>query len=1195
MTLPAVVLLQRNARPLVAVGAVLVLLSLLSLLGIWEHLAEGRSLAVVALVCGCAVLLASFRLRTHVGACLQATDALNQRLQLLAGVSRHVGSPILVTDSDGRAVWVNEAFERDTGYRSAEMLGTRPGPRFRSPHADPKVVEQVRQALKTHSDLEVDLLHRFRDGKDRWVRLILAAQRNEAQRFTGFVVVMVDVDRQVRIRNAYRQTLRDQAALFNALDEYTMMAEADAEGRFTRVNPRFATASGYAEDELIGQTIESLASDRHPAFFWGQLWERVRAGRPWQGELCHRGKQGQLFWTQALITPFTDEHGQLERLVMIQSDVSEHHQARRELSKSQSLLTRTSRLAGVGGWYTDPVGHGLHMTPECRRLLGIDDLKALSLGDLWQVFDAGARLTVRQALRELETNLRPEVSLVVPVNPVTGATARWVKMVASHGETDADGSGRTVRRLIGAVQDYTPQVLAQQRIREEQRIMHSAVDAVGEAFALFDAQGQLLYCNDEQAAWLPGHSLRLGMPHAEMLQLIARQGMFQDAIGREADWVDEVLAAPQRGDPDRIRQTVDGRWIRFVDRITADGHRVVLRHDVTELQSALVRADAAVASKEQFLANMSHEIRTPLNAVTGMLQLLADTSLDPQQSVMVEKSRLAARSLLGVINDVLDFSKISAGKMELHPAPFRLADLRREIEAILEGALAQRRLQLVIEADSSLPEVLTGDAVRLRQVLVNLGGNAIKFTEQGRVTLGWQRLACTESTVRVRFFVRDTGIGIAPEKQASVFESFAQEDASTHRRYGGSGLGLTISRYLVERMGGRIQLESEPGRGSLFWFDIELPVAAEANLAPLSPPTPAALLRLDGVRVLLVEDNELNQEVARSLLAKVGAQVTLAVNGLQAIERLRVQPQSFDVVLMDMQMPVLDGLRATESIRRGLGLVDLPVVAMTANATVSDRDACFKSGMNAHIGKPFDIGEVVSVVRQLMRTAGHEPSRASPLSAGADGAGGAVLEDAAALRRLGGDADLLVQLRARFVDAAQGLVQQADARLARAEWSAVADAMHQLKASAGVIGAPRLSHAAVMCEDHFRRDVQPFPAARGKDMLDQVRWDLANVVAQLSVAPPASGPGAARPTGKGVDGPAMGAALEALKALQPLLVSADMEAIDEYDRWRQTHAVARDPRFSQFNDCIERMDLIAAADECARLLSASDHTIRSPE
>ncbi|MEZ5701973.1 MAG: ATP-binding protein [Burkholderiaceae bacterium] len=469
-------------------------------------------------------------------------------------------------------------------------------------------------------------------------------------------------------------------------------------------------------------------------------------------------------------------------------------------------------------------GNSLYMTPECRALLDVAEGELGSCADLWQCFAPGARLVARAQLAELMARKRDQVDFVAPLRPTPDAGPRWVKFVASFRDSGHAGVDRLAGRIIGAVQDYTAQVLAQQQIREDQRILHSAMDAVGEAFALYDPQNRLVYFNDEYAAWMPeGQRTGEGMRYEDLLRFVADRGDVEEAVGREAEWVQGVMRSVHRGEPDRVRKMSDGRWIRFVDRVTTDGYRVVFRSDVTELQMALIKADAAAQSKDRFLANMSHEIRTPINAIMGMLDLLGHTRLDDEQAGMVKRSLMATRSLLDILNDILDHSKIEAGMMQLHEVPFRLSDLREELEIILSGALGEKPLKLVYEIDPDLPTVVLGDPVRLKQVLINLGGNALKFTSAGRVTLRWKLVQRAQGRPRIRFEVQDTGIGIAPEMQTTIFDGFSQGESSTARRFGGSGLGLTISRRLVRFMGGDIALSSRSGVGSTFAFEVEFP------------------------------------------------------------------------------------------------------------------------------------------------------------------------------------------------------------------------------------------------------------------------------------------------------------------------------------------------------------------------------------
>ncbi|MBU0498734.1 MAG: response regulator [Gammaproteobacteria bacterium] len=936
----------------------------------------------------------------------------------------------------------------------------------------------------------------------------------------GFMVV-----RQIGLSNRQlRELASDLAFQKFALDQHAIVSSTDIQGRITYANDSFCTISGRERTELLGNNLCIAFSGEQSQPQLENMWQTLDRGKVWHGEIESRAKNGQPFWVSSTVVPFLDEKGQPFKYISISTDISERMQMQERVNETNKFLYSLTDNMGEGVYALDTEGRCIFLNREGERLLG------------WT----------------LEELAGQDIHDIIHSHKADGSPLPASECPAS--------------RAIADCSSY----------RSEDEVF------IRKSGAVFPVS-------------------MVAVPIHEQKELTGSVAVFQDISSR--------------------------------------------KHYERELAAAKEAAEEANRAKSRFLANMSHEIRTPMNAIIGMSYLALQTELDPSQRNYVEKVHRSAESLLGVINDILDFSKIEAGKLDMEAADFLLEDVLDNLSNLVGLKAEEKGIELLFDVAADVPAALIGDSLRLSQILVNLGNNAIKFTEAGEVVVSVRRAAMSEARVDLHFTVKDTGIGMTPEERARLFLTFSQADASTTRKYGGTGLGLAISRKLVELMQGEIWVESEPGKGSSFHFRVRLglgkqqqrparPVLEMAGLralvvddnssareileamlgrlgmavetvpncaralerlkdrdgkpgetfnlvlmdwrmpgkdglecieelrregvsglpaiimvtaygrddalkeaarmemdlkSVLSKPVSAsavldavtevlghglvkvsrakerdriyndAMRQLQGARVLLVEDNEYNQELAVGLLSSCGASIEVAGNGLEALRML--ETTRYDGVLMDCQMPVMDGYTATVEIRRQERLRDLPIIAMTANAMVDDIQRALQCGMNDHIAKPVNVRDMYLTLAKWIKpvregAADTLPGAPVPVEQGLPPdppAPASEINREQALARLDGNLAFYTKMLLKFAATQGGAVSLIQDLLAQGDENGAKRAAHTLKGTAATIGADTLARQSAALEEALK-DASGNPEA----LLEAIQAGLQRVLDEIA-------------------------------------------------------------------------------------------------
>lgn len=790
--------------------------------------------------------------------------------------------------------------------------------------------------------------------------------------------------------------------------------------------------------------------------------------------------------------------GEADAVACVLTDITRHKLAEATALARVESERKIFDAASVLLIVLDREGRVLRQNAASSRLFG-PLLDSAPPPLLWSraVSEDAARLEVcfHNALREGTQSLG--VTLMRANEHPDGAWIAWTLDVLRQGiGIDGGNAGESAGMLFTGT-DETRNIQTEQERAGLERTLEAVWQNAPEALALLNAEGLIISVN---SAFL------------EFCQLSERDvqdRLLFSILERPDEPVEEVLARFRREFEQRnlSRQVQEfevggvSQWIEFSWGIIDDVHgiplalvavrnlteRILAERELREANAFLAGAtqwakelaassEVASAAKSQFLASVSHEIRTPMNGIIGMTELALLTELDAEQREYLETIHSSAESLLGLLNDILDFSKMEAGRMELRPAAFRLRVHLDNLLRPMTHKAIEKGIALEWEVDSDVPDSLKGDAGRLRQVLINLVGNALKFTDEGSVDIRVSLRGGSTDRLRLLFVVTDTGIGMDPSRTPDVFEPFRQLDASTTRKRGGTGLGVSISEKLVAIMGGRLYVASMPGEGTAFGFCIdvehgpEVPISEE-DLFIDQKETPELPVPTRAYHCLVAEDNPINQTLVLKMLAIAGHSSELASTGQEAVEL--AFRHSFDIILMDVQMPVMDGLEATATIRELERGTDshVPILAMTAHAMPGDRERCLRAGMDGYLSKPVRIGDLLRAVDHFAGRAesAFEQDALEPQVRDTGSKRMGELDYSAALARVGGDADLLQELAGMFLEEYPRLLDEVRRGLAEQNAAAASNAAHQLKGLLAQFGAETARQAAYAVEQPARK------------------------------------------------------------------------------------------------------------------------------
>ena len=889
-----------------------------------------------------------------------------QRLRVLSQIAEDNINAVIIADAEGRITWANRSFSSMTGYSPEEYAGKKPGHLLQGADSDPETIAYLKFQLTHALPFNAEILNYSKNGKEYWVRIQGQPIFNNKNELAGFFAIEENITGERKIQE---QLLDSERKLRLSLEkigdnvwEYDFRTNITS---FSKSSDKFIDQVGSSGDDKTNWWWSHVhPQDRH---ILEENDLKIRSGEADSHNLRYRMVEddGSVRWVlDRGVVIEKDEKGLPVKMIGTHTDITKMKETEAELAARVSQFKSLSENIPAVIYeyiFRHDGTHGMkYVSPSMESIFGIpaedfknDPAKFVHPDDMEML-----RIENEKSSRYLK-RFSVEARLVLPSGRIL-----WHHASSAFAQRTEEGD------LIfsGIMLNTTDQKNAEDALRANEEKYRNIISNMNLGLLEVTTDETITFAN-ESFARMTGYSIEemLGKKASELFLTnnthlgvinekseIRKQG-FSDAYeirlydrNRNPRWV-MISGAPRYNDKGEFIGSI-GIHIDITEQKKLEELLVKAKEEALELARA----------KELFLANMSHEIRTPLNAVIGMVRELRYTSMDSYQMQLVKNADASSAHLLSLMNNVLDLSKINSGNFELESEIFRWSDLFEEVKSITQKSASDKLIDLIFDNQIDPHDQFKGDAGRIRQILINVIGNAVKFTKEGYVLVRSKKGKVSMTKTELLLSIIDTGIGMEPAFLNLIFEKFTQENNSIQRKYGGTGLGMSITKQLAELMDGRIEVKSEPGRGTQ--FNIYLTIENAEPAQDISSPEAKTEISLEGKNVLVVEDNEMNRLVAKGLLVRQRINVSFAENGLEALNQLN--GRKFDLILMDLQMPVMDGLEAAKRIRQIPD--DTPIIALTANAFKNEIDRALQCGMNDFVSKPFDEGTLLKKMKMAL-------------------------------------------------------------------------------------------------------------------------------------------------------------------------------------------------------------------------------------